>query len=163
MDQGASSLLLLTHKSVPAALPPHSALLNLNLSGKPPRSDPQHPTPSPHCNRDRVKGGVTCAGYERWNACVERRCWRKAGGLISLVGGESVGWMQGGGKKGQTALWTQSDGGVKRGGRTDRSLTYLRQRPQQLSVELLWATENGASLCHYFIPTAEESDVACGK
>lgn len=41
--------------------------------------------------------------------------------------------MQGGGREGETALWTQMGGGkIGGGGQTDTSLTYLRQRPHQL-------------------------------
>lgn len=50
------------------------------------------PNTQPPTATGKGGGGVTCPGYEGWNACAKRRCWRKAGGgwwgLISLVGGE---------------------------------------------------------------------------
>lgn len=74
---------------------------------------PLKDVPSPHC------WGAACPGYERWNASAERSRWREAD--KSDGRGEKVGWM-----------WAQSDGwaGGKRGG--GKSLTYLKQRPEEL-------------------------------
>lgn len=151
--------------------PLFSALLNLNLLGKPPQSDPQHATPSPHRNRDlRLKRGVACPGYERWNVCAEGSCWRKAGGLISLVGGVRESGMDagsaGGGREGQTARWTQSYGGLKRGGQTDSDILLKTKTlvpvsevySQQLRREHLCATASSPLHINWMLRVEKKTD-----
>lgn len=53
--------------------------------------------------------------------CSERSCRRKAGGgLISLMGGEKVGWMQGVQEEGRYSILDSIRWGVKRGGQRQR-------------------------------------------
>lgn len=62
--------------------------MGLNLSDMLPVSDPQTSAPSPHHNRDRVKGACNVSSI--WEVeCMFSEETLKKGGVINLVGGET--------------------------------------------------------------------------
>jgi len=73
------------------------------------------------------------------DACAERSGWSKALGLIRLVGGEKVGWMQGvraRGREGRRGGRAGRRDGIRWGGgrtRTHTESSNLKQRPEPAS------------------------------
>lgn len=125
-----------------------------------------HPHPLPQLGQGNAGCNLS------WTAVLEHICWgvfveswRGAGVLISLVGGEKVGWWRVHEGEGDSNVGTVRFGGWGGGERRwrERGLAYLRQRAGKLQVEWKWAAEE--KFLFASTPTQEEWElgVACWR